>query len=214
MYCGNSFGKIDFVCPRCELLLRRKMLDGGYSIPFLQGYKGHSLFVWNQETDIWVRPLVYGLKGGDPKNAYNKLAEMLTYELLKTYSLDDLYVFIPAPASSGLSYDHASVLSHCLADLWKGEVFQPFKKSESTQLQKRLSKSQRRKKSVEIVDPKFFKYLKLLEKESYNIVFVDDVYTTGSTCRAVLKNFYPLSKLHSWTIFYKAMLKKKNHLKP
>ena len=104
------------------------MLDGGYSIPFLQGYKGHSLFVWNQGNRHLGASARIWPEGRRPENAYNKLAEMLTYELLKTYSLDDLYVFIPAPASSGLSYDHASVLSHCLADLWKGEVFQPFKK--------------------------------------------------------------------------------------
>lgn len=198
LYCGRLFEQIPLLCDGCMGKLYQYAQHG----LFYRGskYTPHVfLFLWSTESEALFRPLVYALKGGRVDRAYELLADCFLEGQLRCLLNSKKVIFIPAPSKSG-AVDHAGLLAVKLAKRFQGEVWVGLKRL-SQGSQKRLGREARSQ-----VELGFLSNEKAAEAKRFNaetIVFVDDIYTTGSTCRAVRQLFDYNKKFIACTLFYR-----------
>ncbi|MEZ4870910.1 MAG: phosphoribosyltransferase family protein [Bdellovibrionales bacterium] len=139
--------------------------------------KVFSLIQWNQFNDHFVRELVLS-----QKNSYPLLLPIesdVQKFVLKRHSWKNVFI-VPCPAHQGP--DHAEALAHSLASLSRRPMLQPLKRG-SHKEQKTKGRQQRQATSMKWINKSS------IFKEEPNVLFVDDIVTTGSTVEAAYHLF-------------------------
>lgn len=175
--CRQFFCSVDSICITCQenLFRRINVVQAEVKLPF----PVYSLWVWGK-LDYSVSFLLYALKGGRKTLFYQSLVK----ECFFRFSfLQKEFLYIPA-AGRGHDLDHAGLFAKALADVFSASVFNILCRVKN-QKQKRLSKFDRMKNTV------ILKNINLAESfpdwKNKNILFIDDVLTTGSTALAAYK---------------------------
>ena len=193
--CESFLPPIDLYCDGCWGVLSLRMgtgaalLQNGY--PPLTVY---ALFKWTEEADADLRPLLYGLKGGDCRVAIRRLGDELSFRRdLGPQKRPPLFVFPPATTGSR---DHAWALAMALARRWGATCIGLEKRDSAreTASQKRLSARERALRRYKLPDGS------AKPSEGSKVVFVDDVITTGSTATAAYLALGEPSDFEVWTI--------------
>lgn len=150
------------------------MLQTGYPFPV------YSLFTWTEETEPFVKPLIYGFKKGRSIQAAQDLALEFVSERSDALDFPKRAVFVPPPTDT---FDHGTLWAKALSDRTLSPVWPVLRpKYEEKKSQKHLSREERSDRRYEIREQ--IAGFWPLGDENGRLIFTDDVITTGSTAMA------------------------------
>lgn len=176
--CGSFMPPTDWLCSHCWRILEREYLSSQDVFRLEHDLPHFRLFDWYEENDLFTKRFINSLKGGGPSFIFKRMALECFPRFLYTRGFPgttDL-VFVPAPASDSGSSDHALELARALCFYFGGKL--------SSVLRKASRFSQKLKNKAARTQIQFFSCQSLKDE---NIIFVDDVLTTGATARAAFK---------------------------
>jgi predicted amidophosphoribosyltransferase len=156
-----------------------------------------SLFSWSLLNDSDLRPLIYALKGGGLEPVFLKLAEHFSFERglerLQAHYQDAVLVMPPSSVSgrARAQNDHAWQWAHALGQIWQIPVWDGFAATGPSKSQKQQSLMERQKRELVATEPL---------PQQKQIIFVDDVITSGATAFAAWKALLSPKHFQVWTI--------------
>lgn len=175
--CGQFFSSVDFICFACQEKLFRNInfSQAETALPF----PVYSLWTWGK-LDYFLSFLLYALKGGGHSCFYKKVAKEC---LFRSSFLKKELIYIPA-AGRGKELDHAECFAKALANIFSSQFLNIFHRKKNRK-QKRLSRVEREKHTIILKNT--VSSTDLARYSNKNIIFVDDVLTTGSTALSAYK---------------------------
>jgi predicted amidophosphoribosyltransferase len=194
--CGSLFPKrFHLLCPICWESANqdrswKPTLREHVSQRTLQTY---ALWNWVPGKNNALSHLLVSLKGTGISSTWKILATQLVEERRRQGARFDFRpIFVPAPPTRPDQKDHAYQLAWALAEVTGGELLPCLQKG-SRHHQKGLRRSQREWISIRKIE-------KFSQKDfsEMNIVFVDDVITTGGTAFASLLALEPVKSCEVW----------------
>ena len=177
--CGNSWGKIQWLCAPCESRLYGKI---DQRTRFLSAQiTHHYLLQWAPGDDL--SPLVYSLKGG---GSLVTIADLVTHFSAPIHRGPVFY-----PSSGGK--DHGFEMAQAFSHLYGGEPQPLFK--QGSKKQALMSRENRKKRE-------FIPHNQVISEA----LLVDDIVTTGGTVMGCWKALGQPSKMTVWSLFYRKSL--------
>lgn len=199
-HCGISFGAIDLYCQECWRTLDKFRIGGKGRIQEHAFLPIFALFLWGFGAHR-ISQLIQDLKGGRLDHANQRLAqELLVLRIDREAEPKRPMLFVPAPPKIPGFRDHAYSLAKACAKECSGEL-----KSLLIRNQGRDQKSGNRKARQEISFGSLDRQLGLKLK-SVQVVFIDDVVTTGSTVRAAYEALGNPPNFEAWAIAFRPSL--------
>ncbi len=178
------------ICIFCEECWKRlfeiqnlNLLQPHYSFPV------YSLFIWLDENDHLIRPLIYALKGGIIQKPWSVFA--VDFLFLREQTDANALLVLPP---SGNKRDHAFCWARALALQMKAEMIDVFALEGHTVFQKSLSRQERQNR-------KFI--LKEEIDRDRTFIFVDDTITSGGTAQAAFEALDCPDRFEVWTLVSK-----------
>jgi predicted amidophosphoribosyltransferase len=221
--CTTALPPIDLLCRNCwkefgGLMNRGEALRQKDSL-----FPTYSLLTWTPQTEHFVKPLIYGFKGGRTIRAAEKLAALFLSERflleqnseqnsernrgaqqgLDAGSLAPLFkhqkscdFVVPAPAET---FDHSRLWAHELAKSLQTHEWPLLEtKEKGSGRQKQLRQGERANRRF-LVKEDFANHAEA-SKVAKRIVFADDVITTGSTAMAAYMAMGDPDRFEVWTL--------------
>jgi predicted amidophosphoribosyltransferase len=193
--CESFFPPIDLYCRECMRDLEAKMnRDESLTQRGYPSLKVFSLVTWGPLADDVVRPLLYGMKGGDCILAIRALADELLFRRQIAFT-GRPPVFVHPPATKG-GFDHSWALAACLAGRWRAVpiALDNAECEDEIVSQKHLSVGERALRRYKLPDGSE------IPSDDRTYVFVDDVITTGSTAMAAYLALGAPREFEVWTV--------------
>ncbi len=225
--CSSSLPPIDLLCPPCWKIFGKVMNRGEKIQQKDYPFPVYSLLTWTPETEVFVKPFIYGFKGERAIRASEKLASFFLSERSlgtagkQSLSTDKL-LLATAPSSK---FDHASLWAYAL-----GRPLQQSPKaffldvSPKAKRQKELSQTERAERRFKIREVFAGSTNDSLETLSdarptahpmtaaKRVVFADDVITSGATAMAAYMALGDPDKFEVWTLAARPRLAGKSRL--
>lgn len=200
--CGISLGSIDLYCYLCwERILSYKFPT---CLNWHKKFFLYYLFEWSNKNSYFMHNLVYSLKGGKLLESF----DFLSFHYLKNYfyfiknnqKVMNNIILVPACRSGNYEENHALIFAKSLAGMLNIPVYDCLYCKEKSSVQKVKRISERKKITFFLKEDYCFSLF-----ESKNIIFIDDVFTTGSTALAAYKVLHKAGKnnFEVWTLFRK-----------
>jgi len=193
--CRQSFPPIEWLCIRCLNKLKSFYLKPQNLMRMQSSFRHLRLIDWTLENDAFIRAVLMSLKGPGRSLFFEVLAKefFMRVQYLLSLKRDVPLTFIPCPSRNFLK-DHGFFWAQALGRQFGLPVQQALSPLDAglSQKAKRLSLRGGRKF---LLDQKVLK--------SKNLVFADDVVTSGATAKAA---FLALGKPDSfmvWSIFWR-----------
>ncbi len=212
--CGKIAPPIDFLCVRCEIEIGKimnspqELRQADYPFPV------YSLFTWTRENDHFLRPVLYGLKGGFAPNVLNRWLEILTAQRMHASASPYRPIFVIPPRAESVigsrTRDHGWLINQSLAAQWRTSIYDglelkpAYDDQGGGQLARHLfgwakTRSQKHKSRGERLMMRFAARGELKEFHGLRTtVFADDVITTGATALAA---YLALDDPHSYEVW-------------
>lgn len=186
---------VDLACRSCWQGLTGLMLPAKKLLVEIDPFPVYSLFLWQQEWPIGH--LLYALKQGGPSEIFHNLArDFLSRRLSR--GLGSNCALVPSPPRRVGMKDHAWSFA---VELGKGISQQPInilnRDTAGSQKTRDLAARQRVQMSSSMPVP-----------SHSQVVFVDDVLTTGSTAKAAYKALGRPQAFEVWTLAYRPKILK------
>jgi predicted amidophosphoribosyltransferase len=155
----------------------------------------YTLWDWVPHKNDALSHFLIAVKGGGLDRTWPLLADKLLHQrhLLGAKMPSDV-LFIPAPPTQKKKKDHAYQLAKYLAQQTRSELLACLQKRTSLH-QRRLSKTARAAVRIQ-KDEK----ISIPDLSQRNIIFVDDVVTTGGTALASLLALEPVKSMEVWAL--------------
>jgi len=193
--CGKSDFKIDLFCEDCwqEIYSRHEhkvfRVIGHQEIEF----KIYSMFLYQEESEE-IKCMINSLKGGWGVDVHKRLAKKFIAKWLSTNNAQK-FVFVPAPPRILGAKDHAYRWAEALSRELNTNVSCPLRRVTQDE-QKRLQKKARWTRKL-ICSQDF--------NNSFPIVFLDDLITTGATAYAAWEALNKPQNFQVWTLAYRPL---------
>ncbi len=144
------------------------------------GFPHYYALAWRSGNDWWLRPFIYGLKGGGPREVFEQVARFIVLKRLGG-RLPQRVRIIHVPGHQ--EADHSFCLSREVAKILGVEVESCLLPSQSSPqgLQQKSKKISERQKVM------FHKKPGYKTDHGESVILIDDVVTTGATAKAVFK---------------------------
>ena len=172
--CGSYFVEDHLFCVKCfnlylapYLHLKTVAIDPATTHAFLINWVPG-------ESDL-ISEMVYRFKSDQCVKAWGYYAKLLAEEIAEQMDLSEFHALVPLPGSKESSV-HANIFAKCLSQHWQLPILGVLSKQSQDGPQKRKNAHERQISSVE--------RLELFTKDdvsNLNLIYVDDILTTGST---------------------------------
>ena len=155
------------------------------------------LIDWTPENDSFMRALLISLKGPRRSLFFNELARefFMRIQYLSSLKRDQPFIFIPCPSRSS-SKDHGFFWARALGEQLKQPVQQALSHFSSHTDQKVKNLFLRGER-------KFLLTIDECQLKNKNLVFVDDVVTSGATAKAAYLTLGKSESFMVWSIFWR-----------
>jgi predicted amidophosphoribosyltransferase len=202
--CSKALGPVDFFCDDCWRELRARALRGAsLRQAGEQEFPVFAAWAWAEENDVYLRPLVYGLKGGWGEAIVEKLVEDVSFARASLPMRPREFTVVLPPRKPGRERDHAWLFATGFARIWGAPLWDGLAFAgacagggpageASGQSQKRKSAAERRKTRFSAKCP--------LPRSVDAWVMIDDVVTTGATARAVFEALGRPARFEVWAL--------------
>ena len=203
--CHASFPKSDWICEGCYKDVKSQYLDPKDLIRIQHHLSHVRLLDWNKANDFLIRKLLNSFKkGGIDQKIYQEMAEELFHRFLAIRCLNRKTLFVSAPSSveekKEPALDHASLFAKSLSEV-SGFPFKNILSHIPGYYKK--SAGQRKKTKLERQGIKLILKNKDGLDQFENIIFIDDVLTTGATAYAAFKVLKHYGKFMIMTIAWR-----------
>lgn len=185
--CGSYRARESLLCYICEENLFKYSCPNGIHIHKINNITCYSLFLWERDQNKILNKLIIELKGTAKKDAWLFYARVMYYELVHLLKRQDKLIIVPCPNFSQKD-DHSALLAKGLSRFLDCEVIRGIHVKSSLK-SKELSKVERLNNLKDRFEAKNEIIEKITGKDKINILFVDDVITTGATLLA-MSDFY------------------------
>lgn len=182
IHCGSYLPRPSLLCTVCERNLFN--LSGSKEMHefHIQKYKCYSLFRWEKDRNKILNKLILNLKGPQQRQSWKYFADMIAEKLREFQELKNNIIITYCPNYQD-TWDHAGWFSYYLSKKMGVERLQTLKIKTNNE-SKTMNKSER----IALKEEKFEKIESVFEKitdiENTQVLFVDDVITTGATLLA------------------------------
>lgn len=192
--CGAAFGPVDFFCERCWREFRSRASRGARLRRPVEDFAVFSPWLWSEENDVYLRPLIYSMKGGWGPQLAENFAEDLSFARASLPARPASFCVTLPPRKPGRERDHAWALADGFARLWRAPLWDglqfdadPFEHLP----QKRKTAAERRQRRFRPCQP---------PPPAAAWTLVDDVVTSGATARAVYEALGRPSQFEVWAL--------------
>jgi len=165
--------------------------------------KTFSLFEWVPQKNNALSSLMISLKGQAPQHIWSYYAEHFLQYRLSISDLPGKGVLVPCPSRNS-EPDHAFLFALALSELAGLQIICPLKMQSETQPFRKQSKKSR----LGSIRERFFRSENFTRThlDGRDIIFVDDVITTGSTARAAYSLLAPCTaSFEAWSLSRRTM---------
>ena len=203
--CDQPISPNHCFCDHCFGLLQREIFKTPEG-PILQGrHRIRPLMIWGPTSPLFVRRLMYSLKGGAFPHVFVWLARSYLSKWLP--ESENRILLYPPSGRGGWRKNHAGLWAQELSRLLPESLsFAPFSPTGlGSQKSKRLAE-RRAGKNIELAKMRIRKQRGL--HPTYQTVFCDDIYSSGETAKACLKAFGKGEAVtDAWCIAYRDRLR-------
>ena len=194
--CGTAFRPVDFFCEACWIEFRRRSNRGARLRAPQEDFPVHALWTWTEDNDVFLRPLIYALKGAWGAAIVDKLVEDLSFARDGLPARErDFRVALP-PRRPGCERDHAWMLAHAFAGLWRMPVWDGLALDSPPGVGAQKGRNARERRRL------LYRTKGALPAAS-SWVFLDDVVTTGATARAAFLALGKPPRFEVWALAYR-----------
>ena len=228
--CNSSFPPIEWLCKDCFHQLKRLYIPAFYMTRMQSNFRHLRLVDWTNSNHRFIQTLLNRLKGTEGSYFFSLLAFEFFTRIIQLPSVvrDRPFVFVPCPSrrimhplwsflsssmflhSFSLPFqnalnknkkivkDHSYYWAEALQKFTKSPIYSVLSQSSSHSSQKRKNLLERKQKTF------FAEDINTLPKD-HQIVFVDDVVTSGATAMSVYKALGQPKQFMIWSIFWRKL---------
>lgn len=184
----------------CEFCLKRWRQETKQQMRFEgKGIKHYYFKTWHEIKGSDTKKIIESQKQGC-RSPHQYLNLLLPSVLSLSEKLKDLdAIIVPCPSKVAGQEDHAFRIAQVLSQILNYKM-------ENCLIQPKSDLSQKEKTKEDRENRRYFLSYKPMEKQ---IIFVDDVLTTGSSFRAAQRALGPDKNYTVFTIFYRPLLRSK-----
>ena len=195
--CQRSFPPIEWLCADCLKKLKSFYLEPQNILRMQSSFRHLRLIDWTSENDSFIRAVLMSLKGPRRSLFFKVLAKefFMRLQYLPSLKRDFPLTLIPCP-SRHCSKDHGFFWTRALAEELNLPVQQALLPLSSDFSQKSKNLSLRGEK-------KFLLTIKEYSLKNKNLVFADDVVTSGATAKAAYRALGKPNAFMVWSIFWR-----------
>ena len=199
--CCQSFPPVEWLCTGCLKKLKSCYLKPQHIMRMQSSFRHLRLIDWTSENDSFIRAVLMSLKGSRRSLFFKVLAKEFFIRLnsLSFLQRESPFTLIPCPSRTS-SKDHGFFWAEALGK----EFHLPVQKAlnpavfDAGQKSKRLSLRGERKFLLTKDDSQL---------KNKNLVFVDDVVTSGATAKAAYLALDKPKLFMIWSIFWRKRLR-------
>ena len=187
--CHGFWGLVSYFCPRCWIKFCLTNQDPLFLFRSEMGFPVYSLFAWKPDNDKLLRSFTYSHKGTVLRKSWHDIAAYFIQRRIALGPLGSKTHLVFAPSRFPKKTDHAFVFARELSKLCKLPVLDLFERQDITE--------QKQKSLADRKNVRFVLTMPLARHGRY--IFVDDLYTTGSTALAAYKALNKPKNFEVWT---------------
>lgn len=191
MHCGSFESGPSQFCRSCEADLWRFHNHLSEFEIGCEGIHGTSLFEWYPDQDRKVSKLMIHLKGGELSETFRFYARNFVGRLSKR--LPSQSVFVPCPSSQARL--HSQTLAGAFSEILGFPVIDSLQ-SDAQESQK--VKSREARERLQLRNCHDFR--------QHNVIFIDDVVTTGATARSARNAIGSCQSFQVWCLAHRSSL--------
>lgn len=189
------------VCRFCYRLIQSEIHRPVQITRLVEGIPVYSLFRWKSGESLGVIPeLLYLLKGGGQQTLVRHLVHLFLVK--NQLSHKGPRIFVPAPAKVFSDRDHALALAE---EFQRGQpqslIFTPLVRRQGEQKTKDLA--ERKRSKMDFTKNRIRRYRSFRDRGQ--VIFVDDVVTSGSTLLTAWKTLGKPKDFQCWCLVDRAL---------
>lgn len=188
------------LCSYCHhVVLKQKSLRSKNIIHQRKSIKAYSLFDWTPNECNALSALVLALKGSAPPKVWLEYAALFVNHRMSQAVFPQDLIIVPCP-SLNREKDHAWYFAKAVSELVNRPLLQLFQRGDCHYFRKasKLDREAHLKSRLH-----FSENITQTTFENRNIIFIDDIITTGTTVKSAYTHLDKAKSFEAWSLAYR-----------